>query len=124
MTSPRFKNIMAGSTIVAINAEISRQEALKASGKFERTCAEMAAADNLVVCAEEFGEVAEDVRSGNHTHMREEILQLITCLVRWYEADEQHPAQFPVSASQDVVERAIALGAAARAVQEQTDAAA
>lgn len=123
MKTVQFKNIMAGSTITAINAEIANQERLKASGKFERTCAEMADADNLTICAEEFGEVAEDLRAGDRAHMREELLQLIACLVRWYESDGQYPPQYDPQQTKTIVEQTIALGATARRLQETNAAA-
>ncbi len=80
--------------------------------------------DTLIVVAEELGEVAEDLKSGNPEHMRIERLETITCLVRWYEREnDAFPSQSTPEAQRDVCDRTIALGQLARTFQSAENAA-
>lgn len=106
-------------TLSDIAAETERQERLKAAGKFPRTIAEMGDDDALIVVAEELGEVAEDLQSGDHAHARIEMLEVITCLIRWYEQDPDASfrSHFGSLAAEDVRNRIVAAGRRARKAQ-------
>lgn len=78
---------------IDIRNERTRQEVLKAQGKFPRTCADTFGGTNgerLAVVAEEFGEVArhvaEEYATIERAGLREELVQLAACCVGWCEA--------------------------------------
>jgi hypothetical protein len=106
-------------TLRDIATEVERQERLKAAGKFPRTIAEMSDDDALIVVVEELGEVAEDIQSGKREHARVELIEAITCMIRWYEQDwgDPLPSYFSGLAAEDVRNRIIAAGRRARKAQ-------
>jgi NTP pyrophosphatase (non-canonical NTP hydrolase) len=69
--------------------ERDRQDALKAAGKFDRTCADaMTEFERLAVLAEEFGEVAKEVQPGQPVHverLRAELSQVAAVCLAWLE---------------------------------------
>jgi probable phosphoglycerate mutase len=109
-------SVIQQSTLLSIAAEIARQDELKAAGKFVRTCAELSDGDNLLIVLEELSEVAEDMAAGQRGHARQELLETITCLVRWYEREDDDCKTYFRNADA-IRDELITLGAKARAAQ-------
>jgi len=79
----------------AIDSERSRQERLKADGKFAHSCADagISNAERFLVLAEEFGEVGHELNEAigegrilNMTKLRTELVQVAAVCVAWCEA--------------------------------------
>ena len=72
--------------LAEVGRERSRQEQLKAEGKFTYTCAdaEMTDGQRLAVLVEEVGEVARAMNDGKG--LREELIQVAAVAVAWVEA--------------------------------------
>ena len=72
--------------LAEVGRERSRQEQLKAKGKFTYTCAdaEMTDGQRLAVLVEEVGEVARAMNDGKG--LREELIQVAAVAVAWVEA--------------------------------------
>lgn len=79
--------------LLEIANERRRQDALKAAGKFTKTCADsMTDPERLAVLAEEFGEVGRAVCEGlggnserGRTELRTELVQVAAVCVAWCE---------------------------------------
>lgn len=82
-----------------VGSERMRQEALKAQGRFEYTCADsgMSDAEKMTVLIEEVGEVAREVLTqdgrrlardtvGTRDALRAELVQVAAVAVAWIEA--------------------------------------
>lgn len=85
--------------LIAVGTERKRQEHLKATGKFEFTCADVDMTDyeRFAVLGEEVGEVAKEVltqadrplahdTAGSRTALRKELVQVAAVAVAWVEA--------------------------------------
>lgn len=110
---------MKAATIAQVDAELLRQQELKRSGRFARTCEQMRDDDVLAVVLEEIAEVAEEIDGAYPEHLREELVQVIACLVAWYErpARDLSPHFSPV-ATRALRARVIALGRESRKLQQ------
>lgn len=89
-----------------VENEIDRQSSLKAAGKFKYTTNELHDVDAFAVCAEEFGEIAGAIsehffKEGCITHpdVRDELIQLCACAMRWLDAydDDSRPKYYNAS---------------------------
>ena len=74
--------------LIDVAAERLRQEGLKASGRFDATCADntLSAGQKLAILVEEVGEVARAICDRDPEHMREELVQVAAVAVAWVEA--------------------------------------
>lgn len=79
--APQYINTQ---TLDAINAEAHRQELLRLTGKFKRSCYTGEQGHNTNVCLEEFGEVARAYNDNDLDHAAVEILETATCFLQWY----------------------------------------
>ena len=80
--------------LAEVGRERSRQEQLKAKGKFTYTCAdaEMPDGQRLAVLVEEVGEVARAMNDGKG--LREELIQVAAVAVAWVEAIDTPESRF------------------------------
>jgi NTP pyrophosphatase (non-canonical NTP hydrolase) len=80
--------------LAEVGRERSRQEQLKAKGKFTYTCAdaEMTDGQRLAVLVEEVGEVARAMNDGKG--LREELIQVAAVAVAWVEAIDTPESRF------------------------------
>lgn len=78
--------------------ELDRQLELKDSGKFSKTCEDMADQpyEALPILLEEFGEVARAMQNGDQENFREELVQVAAIAIAWISGivkrDLQHVA--------------------------------
>lgn len=96
----RAKALLQAGIMLDIIGERTRQEKLKATGKFPHSCADLSVSDSfrLSVLIEEVGEAAHDVNemmSGNprisREHLREEVVQVAAVAMAWLEAIDKQP---------------------------------
>ena len=71
-----------------ILAERERQEHLKASGKFDYTCADLepSAGAKTAILGEEYGEVCRAVCEEDNDQLREELIQVAAVAVAWVQS--------------------------------------